>query len=95
MMQFNNKIERFVNGENPEIALKKEADYLKKQMDEINGRIKTYENNLGFFKSSKGDNPFMKEIEEKINSEKQKLTDFTQKRKLINEELNKLKTMAS
>lgn len=95
MMQFKNKIERFANGENPEVSLKKEGDYLKKQMDEINGRIKTYENNLGFFKSSKGDNPFIKEIEEKINSEKQKLNDFNQKRKLINEELTKLKTMAS
>ncbi len=47
--------------------LRKEADYLKKQMDEIQGRIKTYDNNLGFFKSSsKGVNPFMKEIEDKI-----------------------------
>jgi archaellum component FlaC len=92
MMQFKTKLERLSNGENPEVALKKEADYFKKQIDEINGRIKTYDNNLGFFKSSsKGINPFMKEIEDKINAEKQKIADFNEKRKMVVAELNKLK----
>jgi hypothetical protein len=92
IMQFKTKLERLSNGENPEIALKKEADYFKKQIDEINARIKTYDNNLGFFKtSSKGVNPFMKEIEDKINAEKQKITDFNEKRKIVMAELNKLK----
>ena len=92
IMQFKTKLERLSNGENPEIALKKEADYFKKQIDEINARIKTYDNNLGFFKtSSKGVNPFMKEIEDKINAEKQKITDFNEKRKMVVAELNKLK----
>ena len=68
------------------------ADYFKKQMDEITGRIKTYDNNLGFFKtSSKGVNPFMKEIEDKINAEKQKISELNEKRKLVMSELNKLK----
>jgi Domain of Unknown Function (DUF349) len=92
MMQFKTKLERFVNGESPEIALKKEADYLKKQIDEVNDRIKTYDNNSGFFKaSSKGVNPFLKEIEDKIATEKQKIVDFTEKRKLVIAEMNKLK----
>jgi archaellum component FlaC len=92
MMQFKTKLERFANGESPEIALKKEADYLKKQIDEVNDRMKTYDNNLGFFKtSSKGVNPFLKEIEDKIAVEKQKIADFTEKRKMVIAELNKLK----
>lgn len=92
MMQFKTKLERLSNGENPEFTLKKEADYFKKQIDEINARIKTYDNNLGFFKtSSKGNNPFMKEIEDKINAEKQKIADFNEKRKMVLAELNKLK----
>ncbi|MGZ8542805.1 MAG: DUF349 domain-containing protein [Kaistella sp.] len=91
-MQFTTKLERLSNGENPETALRKEADYFKKQMDEINGRIKTYDNNLGFFKSStKGVNPFMKEIEDKINGEKQKIAELNEKRKMVMAELNKLK----
>ncbi len=90
-IQFKTKLERFVNGENPEFVLKKEADFLKKQIDEVQSRIKTYDNNLGFFKSSsKGVNPFMKEIEDKINAEKQKITDFTDKRKMIMVELSKI-----
>ncbi len=90
-MQFRTKLERMSSGENPETALRKEADYFKKQMDEIQGRIKTYDNNLGFFKSSsKGVNPFMKEIEDKINAEKQKIAELNEKRKLVLEELNKL-----
>ena len=72
--------------------MKKEADYLKKQIDEVNDRMKTYDNNLGFFKSSsKGVNPFLKEIEDKIAVEKQKIADFTEKRKLVIAEMNKLK----
>lgn len=91
-MQFTTKLERLSNGESPELALKKEADYFKKQIDEINSRIKTYDNNLGFFKSStKGVNPFMKEIEDKINGEKQKITELNEKRKMVMAELNKLK----
>jgi archaellum component FlaC len=67
---------------------------LKKQIEEINGRVKTYDNNLGFFKSStKGVNPFMKEIEDKINVEKQKIAEFTDKRKMVVAELNKLRTV--
>lgn len=90
-MQFRTKLERMSGGENPETALRKEADYFKKQIDEIQGRIKTYDNNLGFFKSSsKGVNPFMKEIEDKINAEKQKIAELNEKRKLVMEELNKL-----
>jgi len=93
ILQFKSKIERLVNGENPELALKKEAEFLKKQIDEINARVKTYDNNLGFFKSSsKGVNPLMKEIEDKINLEKQKISEFTDKRKIVISELNKLKS---
>lgn len=96
LLQFNTKLERFANSENPELALKKEADYLKKQIDEINEKLKTYDNNAGFFKvSGKGPNPFMKEIEEKISAEKQKIKDFTEKRKLVIAELNKLKPVSA
>lgn len=92
LMQFKSKIERIVNGENPEQTLTKEADFLKKQIDEINGRVKTYDNNLGFFKtSSKGVNPFVKEIEDKINVEKKKIAEINDKRKMIMAEISKLK----
>jgi hypothetical protein len=87
-IQFRSKIERLASSENGFDALRKEADYLKKISDEINNNIRTYENNLGFFKHSKG-NPLMKEFETKIEAEKAKLAELSAKRKLVTDELNK------
>ncbi len=91
MMQFRSKLERMAGSDNAYDLLRKEADFLKKQADEINGRIRTYDNNLGFFKSAKGKNDFMKEIEDKIEAEKAKLKDFESKRQLVLEEQTKLR----
>lgn len=94
MMQFKNKLERLVAAENAQELLKREADFLKKQMDEVNNSIKTYENNMGFFKNAKSDNPLFKDVNQKIENEKQKLSDFTAKRKLVVEEMNKQRQTA-
>ncbi len=91
MMQFRAKIERLAASDNGVDLLRKESDHLKKMADEINVRMRTYDNNLGFFKTSKGSNSFMKEIEEKIEAEKNKITELNNKRKLINEEITKLR----
>jgi hypothetical protein len=90
-IQFKTKLERMAGSENGFDLLRKESDYLKKLSDEITARIRTYDNNLGFFKTSKGNNSFMKEIEDKIDAEKAKIAEFTAKRKLITDELNKLR----
>ena len=90
-MQFKSKLDRLSASENGSELLRKESDFLKKISDEINGRIRTYDNNLGFFKSSKGSNSFMKEIEDKIAAEKDKMAEIATKRKMINEELTKLR----
>lgn len=94
MVQFKNKIERMSSAENGEELLKREADYLKKQMDEISNSIKKYENNMGFFKNAKSDNPLFKEVNEKIDAEKLKLAEFTSKRKMVVEEMNKMRQTA-
>jgi hypothetical protein len=92
VIQFRTKLDRMIASENGFDLLLKESDHLKKMADEINGRVRTYDNNLGFFKSAKGsNNSFMKEIEEKIEAEKSKIAELTAKRKLISEELNKLR----
>jgi len=89
-IQFRTKIERLAASENGFDLLRKEGDYLKKLSDEINNNIRTYENNLGFFKHSKG-NPLMKEVESKIEAEKTKLAEINSKRKLVTDELNKIR----
>jgi len=48
-------------------------------------------NNLGFFKNAKSDNPLLKEVNDKIAVEKQKLADLSGKRKMVTEEMNKLR----
>ena len=95
VMQFKTKLERFAASENALDLLKKEGDFIKKIADEINNNVRTYENNLGFFKNSKGSNSFMQEIEAKIETEKGKLTELANKRKLINEELGKIRIYKS
>ena len=90
-IQYKTKLDRFAASENGIDMLRKESDYLKKSSDEINARIRTYDNNLGFFKNSKSSNSFMKEIEEKISAEKTKIEEIANKRKLINELLTKLR----
>jgi hypothetical protein len=91
MMQFRSKIDRLAASENGFDLLRKESDHLKKMSDEITLRMRTYDNNLGFFKTSKGSNSFMKEIEDKIEAEKARVADLVAKRKIISEELNKLR----
>lgn len=91
MLQFKNKLERLLLAENAGELLKREADFLKKQIDDVQNAMKTYENNLGFFKNAKKDNPLLKEVNDKIDAEKQKIADFTAKRKLVVEEMNKLR----
>ena len=94
-MQFKTKLDRLTGAENNVELLRKESDFLKKQADEINNRIRTYDNNLGFFKTSKGSNSFMKEIEEKIEAEKNKIAELNHKRKMVNETLAKLRETSS
>lgn len=92
VIQFRTKLDRLVASENGFDLLRKESDFLKKSIDEITARIRTYDNNLGFFKTSKGNNnSFLKEVEDKIAGEKAKIAELTAKRKLITEELNKLR----
>ena len=76
LMKYKNKLERFKSSPDSETLFKKEREFLKKQIDEINGSIRTYENNMGFFKNAKGKNDFITELEKKIEFEKSKLKDF-------------------
>ena len=87
IIQFKTKIDRLAASENAFDLLLKESDFIKKLSDEINANIRTYDNNLGFFKTSKGSNSFLKEIIDKIEIEKSKVTELAEKRKLISEQL--------
>ena len=89
MMKFLGKIDRLKEMENADFLLKKEKDFIKKQIDQINSSVRTYENNMGFFKISKGKNSIMNDFELKIETEKNKIKAWEQKLKLINSALAK------
>lgn len=90
-VKFKNKLERFKGSSDADNMLRKEKDFLRKQVDEINNNIRTYENNMGFFKNAKGKNDFMQEIENKISNEKNKLNDFKERLKLVNEAIDSMR----
>ncbi|MFI5148418.1 MAG: DUF349 domain-containing protein [Bacteroidia bacterium] len=90
LIQFTNKLER-LEKEDPEgHLLQKEYDHIKKHAEQIHLDILKYENNLGFFKSSKSDNPLLKDIHEKIALEKEKLQLWKTKQKMAREALNRV-----
>lgn len=90
-IKFKNKLERFKGSADAENLLRKEKDFLRKSFDEINANIRTYENNMGFFKNAKGKNDFMTEIENKIEVEKNRLNEFKDRLKLVNEAIDSLR----
>lgn len=94
LMKFKNKLERFKSSADSENLFKKEREFLKKQIDEINGTIRTYENNMGFFKNAKGKNDFITELEKKIEVEKNKLKDFQTRMNLLKETIDSTKQHA-
>jgi hypothetical protein len=91
MLQFRTKIDRLSSSDNGEELLRKEADHLRRQSDEVNARLRTYDNNRGFFKASKGNSSFMQEVENKILAEKNRLDELASRRKLVQEALARLR----
>jgi hypothetical protein len=80
---FNAKLDRFLASDKAKDLLSKEADFLKKQINEINSTVTTYENNMGFFKNAKGGEALLVEAETKLKVEKDKLNTLSERRKMV------------
>lgn len=84
MMKFNAKLDQWVENEDNR-SLEKEQFFIRKKIDEVQNEIFQLENNIQFISSSsKGENPFIKEVEKNIERHKEEL-------KLWKEKLNKLR----
>lgn len=94
-LKYQNKLERLKGSENPRESLRKELDYIRKQMDEANSSMRTYENNLGFFKNAKSDNPLFAEVNGKIDAEKRKLESWKEKLNLVRSAINEMEAANS
>ena len=91
LLKFKLKIERFENSEGGVDLLRKELDYIRKQVNDIQHQVLTYENNMGNFKSSsKTKSPMLIEMENKLNTEKAKVEDWKKKQKMVKTLLDKL-----
>ncbi len=86
LMKFDNRLEHLAGNEDDR-ALEKEAFFLRKKIDEVQGEIFQLENNIQFITStSKGENPFIKEVHKSIDRHKEDL-------KLWKEKLSRLNQM--
>jgi len=90
LLLYANKLERLEREDSTGGLLQKEYDHIRKQAEQIHLDILKYENNLGFFKTAKGDNPLLSEIKNKISSEKERHTQIKAKQKLVREVLNRV-----
>ena len=86
MMRFNNRLEQLNENDNKR-ALEQEQFFIRKKIDEVQGEIFQLENNIQFISSSsKGENPFIKEVQKSIERHKDDL-------KLWKEKLQQIKNM--
>lgn len=86
MMRFNNRLEQLAEGDDRR-ALEQEQFFIRKKIDEVQSEIFQLENNIQFISSSsKGENPFIKEVQKSIERHKDDL-------KLWKEKLQKIKNM--
>jgi hypothetical protein len=91
LIKFKLKVERFEMSDNGMELLRRESDFIKKQQNEIQHQVNTYENNMGFFKSSgKNKSPMLIDMENKIAAEKAKLDEWKAKQKMVKAAMDRL-----
>ncbi|WP_149276897.1 DUF349 domain-containing protein [Pareuzebyella sediminis] len=83
LMKYGNKIQRLANADN-ERALQNERSFIRKKIDESKSEIIQLETNLQFFSNASGDNPFVKEVINKVESHKASLATWKAKLKKLN-----------
>jgi dynactin complex subunit len=83
MMKFRNRLEQLSEG-NDQRAIANEQIFIKRKIDELNHEINQLENNIGFFSNSKGNNPFIKEVQKNIEKHKEELQTWKDKLKKLN-----------
>jgi hypothetical protein len=86
MMRFSNRLEQ-MSGNDDKRALEQEQFFIRKKIDEVQGEIFQLENNIQFISSSsKGENPFIKEVQKSIERHKDDL-------KMWKDKLQQIKNM--
>jgi len=82
MIRFENKLSSMASQEDTR-KLQNEEFFITKRISETQGEINQLENNLGFFRHAKDDNPLVKEVHENIAKHKEQLDVWKSKLKKI------------
>lgn len=83
MMKFSNRLDQLSEG-NDQRAIANEQIFMRRKIDELNNEINQLENNIGFFSNAKGNNPFIKEVQNNIEKHKEELQTWKDKIKKLN-----------
>ena len=85
MMKFNAKLDQWVENEDDR-ALEKEQYFIRKKVEEVQNEIFQLENNIQFISSSsKGENPFIKEVQKSIERHREDLKMWKEKQSKLRE----------
>ncbi len=84
LIKFDNKLNTLVNREDDR-KLQNEHFFISKKIDETKDEIRQLENNLGFFKHVKDDNPMVMEVHKNIEKQKEQLEVWIAKLRKIKE----------
>lgn len=84
MVRFNNRLEQLAEGDDTR-RLENEQLFIMRKIDEVQGEIFQLENNIQFISNTKGDNPFVKEVQKSIERHKEELKTWKEKLKQIRE----------
>lgn len=86
---FEIKLKEIGGSQNPSAGYEKEINALREKIKSTKSNILQYENNLGFFKHAKGDNPMLADVENKISEGKKLIANLENKLSKVFKQYNK------
>jgi hypothetical protein len=84
LLKFKNSVESLSNSEDSGHIIRKEQNLIKDKISKLQQTINQYENNLGFFRSSKGMAGLLTEVESNLKNAKEEMDLLKKKLKMFN-----------
>jgi hypothetical protein len=85
MLKFRNSVESLSQSEDSEHHLRREKNSIRERIGKLQATINQYENNLGFFRSSKGMGGLLTEVESNLARAKEEMDLLQKKLKMFSE----------
>ncbi len=84
-LKFNDKLTAFKDASNSEELIDNEIGNLRRKIEKLEGDIKVWENNLGFFANTKNAENMLKDFKKKIERSKQQVAEYRKQIKQLSE----------